>query len=278
MPSQIYAERVTGVYPLSMATSLAIEGSLGKHPERPTNKDELNGNQVIWFNVKTAFRNFHNAMNKDDIPKCHPKEWAGELLREMEMFKHVISDVTKGSVEVQYYLPDYAGLDKRFKHAQLRLDVTPNQIEYTKRMKAVVMELLLLRAIDIKIYDFLITDQEARQTLILTHVAPDLFTKTIRNRKLLESHTGAVKPQNLWYSKYINGSTLTQIPFRLDLVQVFGDNELFRPMNHKAKQEVLEIAGRYNWSQVTTTDKIRYGLQQLKDHALRHELLAMIES
>lgn len=277
MSSRFYAERVVGSYPLSIATSLAIEGALGVHPDRPTNKDELNGNDVIWVNVKTLFRNFHNAMNKEDVSKCRPDEWRLELLREMETFQDIISSVGRG-IQVQYYLPNYSGLESRFKHASLRTDVTPNQIEYSKRMKAVIGELLKLKAIDIKIYPLFITDQDHRKVLMLTHVAPDLFTKTIQNKKLLESHTGAVKPSSLWYTKYHNGQTLTQIPFRLDLVQVFGDNELFRPWNIKAKEAVLQLAGQYNWSQVTSTAKIRYSIEQLKDHLLRRTLLEMLES
>jgi hypothetical protein len=277
MSSKYYAERVTGAYPISIATSLAIEGALGVHPERPTGKDELSGHQALWINVKTVFRNFHNSMNKEDIPKCRPQEWAEELLREMEMIKQVISEVTRGSLEVIYYLPDYAGLEKEYPKAVPRLDTTPLQIEYTKRMRIVLGELLKLKAIEIKLYKFFIKDTDNRNVLMLTHVAIDLFTKTIRNKKLLESHTGAVKPRTLWYTKYHNGSTLMQIPFRLDMVQVFGDNELFRPQNPKIRQEVLQLAEKYHWSQVTTTDKIRYSINQLRDHALRHMLLDILE-
>ena len=277
MTSRFYAERVVGAYPLSIATSLAIEGALGVHPDRPTGKDELNGNDVIWVNVKTIFRNFHNAMNKDDISKCHPDEWGAELLREMETFKDIVSSVGRG-MQVQYYLPNYSGLESRFKHAVLRSDVTPNQIEYSKRMKAVITELLKLRSIEVKIYPLFITDKDDQKVLMLTHVAPDLLTSAIRNKKLLESHTGAVKPSSMWYTKYHSGQTLTQIPFRLDLVQVFGDNELFRPWNIKAKEAVLELANKYNWSQVTSTAKIRYSIEQLKDHLLRRTLLEMLES
>lgn len=278
MTSKIYAERVIGAYPMSIATSLAIEGALGNHPDRPTGKNALKGHQVMWVNVKTIFRNFNNAINKDDLTKCRPDEWAEEMLREMEMLKTVVTDVSGNTIEVVYYLPDYSGLESKYPHAILRLDTTPLQVAYTMRMKAVLTALLALRAIPIKIYKFLITDQEIRNALLLTHVAPDLFTKEIRNKKLLESHTGAVKPQALWYTKYHNGSNMMQIPFRLDLVQVFGDNELFRPWNTKAKQEVLDLAQKYNWSQVTTTDKIRYSFEQIRDHALRRTLLSMIEN
>ena len=277
MPSQIYAERVIGAYPMSIATSLAIEGALGHHPDRPTGKDELNGHQVIWANVKTMFRNFHGALKKEDIPRCRPQEWAEELLREMEMFRQIVSEVSSNTMEVVYYLPDYAGLERQYPHAIVRTDQTPLQIDYTRRMKSVIGHLLSLRAIEIKIYPFLIKDQDNRPALMFTHVSPDLFTKAIRNKKLLESHTGAVKPQTLWYTKYLNGSGLMQIPFRLDLVQVFGDSEIFRPWNIKAKQEVLGLAERYNWSQVTTTDKIKYSFEQIRDHALRRTLLSMLE-
>lgn len=277
MSSRYYAERVTGKYPMSIATSLAIEGALGEHPDRPTNKNELKGEEVIWVNVKTMFRNFHNAMNKEDLPKCHPDEWAQELLREMEMFSEIVSSVTNGVTAVQYYLSDYTGLQNTYKHAIVRLDTTPLQVDYTKRMKIVLAALFKLKAINIKVYPFLITDKESRKTLLLTHVAPDLFTRSITSKKLLESHTGAVKPSSLWYTKYHNGQSLANIPFRLDLVQIFGDSELFRPWSIKPKQVILELANKYNWSQVTSTAKIRYTFEQIPDHLLRRTLIEMLE-
>lgn len=59
-------------------------------------------------------------------------------------------------------------------------------------------------------------------------------------------------------------------------MQVFGDSEHFRPMSMGVKKTVIELANQYSWSQVTTDLKIRYGIDTLKDPALRHLLQQML--
>ena len=121
----------------------------------------------------------------------------------------------------------------------------------------------------VKRYTLKILDVEARKALILTHFAYDLLAKGFSSLHLLESHTGTIKNKFMWYTKYLNGKELSSIPFREDMLQIFGDNEHFRPWPIKARRQVLELAAKYNWSQVTQNDKVRYGFGQIVDPYLR---------
>lgn len=55
------------------------------------------------------------------------------------------------------------------------------------------------------------------------------------------------------------------MPFREDLLQIFGDNEHFRPGDPKVRKELLEIAKKYNWTAVTTFDKLMYGIEKMQN-------------
>jgi hypothetical protein len=113
--------------------------------------------------------------------------------------------------------------------------------------------------------------------LIITHIAYDLVAhKEFKQLTLLESHTGSFKQQAQWHTKYLNGKELPMIPFREDMLQVFGDSETFRPMDPKMRKEVVEIATRYNWNATTKLEKIRYGISQLNNPYAREVLSAIL--
>jgi hypothetical protein len=120
-----------------------------------------------------------------------------------------------------------------------------------------------------------IRDYNESRTLMLTHYAIDLLAPNFKSFDLLESHTGAIKSKHLWYTKYYNGKDYPQLPFREDLLQVFGDNETFRPMAPSIRKQIIEIAKQYNWSPVSTSEKVEYGLNQIKDPYLRDVLRSL---
>ena len=54
--------RVMGEYPVSISTSLAFQGLFDKHPDSPKNKKKIGDFKQIWINIKTLYRNLHNAV------------------------------------------------------------------------------------------------------------------------------------------------------------------------------------------------------------------------
>lgn len=270
MNTSALSDRVLGQYPLSIATSLAIEGAMGIHPDKPEQtKKLLPGYAVIWVNLKTIFRNLYNAVDKERLQAVSAQELIDAFTSEIDQLKRVISVETASKTDVVLYVSDYAGMGQKYKHALLRGDITSLQLAYTSAMIETLSNYIRAHPNTVKRYTLKILDVESRKALMLTHFAYDLLAKGFSNLSLLESHTGSIKDKYRWYTKYYNGKELSMIPFREDMLQVFGDNEHFRPMPIKARKEVLALAAKYHWSQVTTTDKVKYSISQIQDPYLR---------
>ena len=60
--------RAVGYFPLSIASSLALEGALGIHPDHPAGSKVLKDFNGHMVNIKTLFRNYYEAIGKDNIP------------------------------------------------------------------------------------------------------------------------------------------------------------------------------------------------------------------
>ena len=264
------SDRVFGQYPLSIATSLAIEGAMGIHPDKPEQtKVLLPTYNVVWVNLKTIFRNLYQAVPREVVQDVSAQEFIDAFTSEIDQLKRVISVETASKTDVVLYVSDYAGMGQKYRHAILRGDATPIQLAYTSQMVHTLAAYIRSHPTEVKRYTLKILDVEARRSLMLTHYAYDLLARGFTHMSLLESHTGTIKNKHLWYTKYLNGKELSNIPFTEAFIQVFGDNEHFRPWPIKARKEILAIAEQYNWSQVTTPDKVKYGISKLQDPLLR---------
>jgi hypothetical protein len=276
MRTSIVSDRVVGQFPISIATSLALEGAIGIYPEKETGINLLKDYREIWVNVKTIFRNLYNACDRASVLNTPVEDFVEGMNTDMEHFANVIRDQTQSMTHVVFYICDYANMTLHYPYAHIRGDTTDLQKAYTEAMKKVLQGVLDQQYFEIKLYSHSITDSSSQKLLLLTHFPLDLFAKGLTNKELLESHTGIIKPSHQWYTKYLNGKELPNIPFRKDLMQVFGDQEHFRPMSIGIRKQLLQIAEQYNWSQVTTTTKIKYGIEQLKDPLVKDILSKII--
>ena len=268
MFAEAIAARAVGQYPLSIATSLALESAAGIHPELPQRPDRppLGEYEQLWVNVRTLYRNFMGALDKDTVKGVQAPDIAMSLFGEMDTIRDVVSDVTDGRCKAVFYLSNYSGLNTRFPHAVLRMDSTPRQKEYTAIQNQTLELMLHQHPEQFKGFHLKLRPEGRPRAMIITHYAYDLsahdqFTKLV----LLESHTGAIKEFAQWYTKYYEGKTLSMIPFREDFLQIFGDAETFRPFDPKLRKELIEIATKYKWSAVTTKAKILYGIDTLQN-------------
>jgi hypothetical protein len=265
MFAEAIAQRTVGQYPISIATSLALESACGIHPEIKVASPPILKYEQLWVNVRTLFRNFLGALDKTAVKGVQAPEIAETLAGEMDYIRSIVQDVTGGRCQVVFYVSNYNGLDRRFKHAVLRMDSTDRQKEYTLIQKQTIERLLKTNP-EIKGFELKIKPTHPVRAMIITHYAYDLsahdeFTKLV----LVESHTGAIKEFAQWYTKYYDGKELSMIPFREDFLQIFGDAETFRPFDPKLRKELIAIATKYNWTAVTTKAKILYGVDTLQN-------------
>lgn len=262
MYEEVIASRTVGQYPLSVATSLAIESANGIHPEIVVDSPPIRRFDELWVNLRTLYRNFVGALPKERARVVPSEESAHALMQEMEQIAQLVR------CPVVFYVSNYKDIDVRYPHATIRMDSTDNQRLYTS-MQHETLEVLLKLNPPQKVLGFeLKIHPEKPQTkaLLLTHYPYDLLSsRSFGDLVLLESHTGRIKERAEWYTKYYQGKDLPPLPFREDLIQVFGDAEHFRPMDLKLRHALLEIAKQYNWTAITTYSKLIYGIEQLQN-------------
>lgn len=266
------SERATGYFPLSIATSLAVEGAIGIHPDHPAGPKVLKDFTGHWVNVKTLFRNYYEAIGRDHVPDVSQKDLIDSFRHELDAYREIADEQSQGQFQTVLYCPDYIGLDRRFPHAILRVDSTPNQVLFAKSLTTVLGEIIKNEKELIKLYPLKITDEQVGNNLMLTHYPFDLTTKAFPSLSLLESHTGNIKDKSMWYTKFYNGKDLPMIPFHEGFLSIFGDNQLFRPIGATYRKALVELGTKYHWSFATSLDKVNYGLNSLQDKFLAEKL------
>lgn len=249
--------REVGAIPISIGTSLAIESVLGILPEHETDTPAINGADELWINVRTLYRNILGAVDKDARGGLTPEEITDTLLNEMQTIESALMHQTTGRVQSIFYFCTYHSVTRKFPHAIHKQANTPLQ------KQASLLEQLTMKALlearppnDFRKFDLDFHDVQKR-ALIITHYPIDLLNRyKFTTLTLLESHTGALKPPSRWYTKLQNGKDLYNIPFDRMTLQLFGDGVMFLPVNIKVRRAVVDLAGKWKWSSVTTKDYI----------------------
>ncbi len=273
--------RELGELGLSIATDLAIAGAFGKHPDRPLPKAPIDNFKMLLINIRTLARNFLGSIDREYKLLITPEQSNTALLYEMHAIRELVDAHSKGKVNVGFYLSHYEGFDKLFPHAMLKQSVTQIQIVNegmeNATVKALLKELELKKELPFVVVKQFLDKQQNDVTLLMTHIPVDLLAKnSFLQLALLESHTGRVKNHLEWNTRLTNGKTLTNIPFNRFTLQVFGDNGVqFSPLPRKLKQAVLDIATERKWTTITTPDRVRYCVEQIKDIEVKSQLLKL---
>lgn len=270
MSSYAIAERMLGKYPVSISTSLALESATNIHDELKHAKSPLPEFQELWINLRTLYRNLMGAMPKESQNLVAAEDVMRGLMQEVEQLQVIAPEQSMGRCKCVFYVSNHKEMERHYPHASIRRDTTDKQKLFTALLDQSV-QLLLNRmskagGYDLRLFQLKLDHQKPTKALMLTHIPLDLTAYySFSDLVLLESHTGAIKSRSLFYTKYLDGNQLPMIPFREELLQIFGDKELFHPYNIKVRQEIIEIAKKNNWSQITTKDRIKANLEQMKD-------------
>jgi hypothetical protein len=268
-------ERTISSFPISIGTSLALESVFNprievydKTREIPL-KINLDSYKNIYINVSTLFRNLSGSVNKDVFNNSSEYDLLETLEFEMDTINSLFINEGFNKVKPIYYVCNYSTLFKTLhkKKVLLRSDNTPNQIYYSNRLNSCIKLLKSSHSNFLSasnILDYEIKTKERVNALIMTHQPYDLLSYTNFNKlDLLESHTGLLKSRNLWYTKYMGmtSENMSILPFNRKLLYVFGDKTLIHPSNIRLRKLILEIANKYNWTSMTTLDKINLDLE-----------------
>lgn len=274
-------DREKGALPISIGTSLAIEGALGIYPEvegkpLPYRGDNPPVVQVdaIWVNVRTLFRNLINAVDKDLRGQLEPSDLAIALTNEMAAVEAAINHGSKGGCSVVFYLCTFMSINRRFPYANHRNPNTEGQKYLWVLEEATLKELMESNPpVDFRVYD-IDFEQGQQSALIITHYPVDLLNRYCFKRlALLESHTGVVKSPLAWHTKLHGGNELFMIPFDRMTLQVFGDGISFKPAPIKIRRHLIELATKYNWTAATTKAYIEKSVKDEREPVFEAYLL-----
>lgn len=271
------SEREIGHFPISIGTSLAIEGALGIHPDNKKKK-QLHRYKALYVNVETLFRNLYGAVPTAHKDKITVNDYAQALAQEISIISAIVNEETKGYTTTVFYINDQSDLNKKLPKAKFKERFTDKQ-KLMLELKRLVLEntpSLLDENQQIIIYKNKLSGKIP--TLVLTHQPTDLLSVYEFPRlDLLESHTGEIRNKSTWWKKLHLGKNDT-LPFNAFTLQVFGDNHYIDPQPAKIRKEVVDLSLKHKWTQTTSIGTIRMGVSGIQDKENRDTLRALLDN
>lgn len=269
--------RTLGQFPVSIATSLALEGLYGVLEDNPNPSPPCNNYDHVLINFRTLFRNIVGAFPASERDHLYPKDYMPIIIEEMRIIRNILKSQSTGKLTVQFYACSYADLSNMYPYSFFKEVKSAKQKEYAAMENTVFdMAYKSLGGITNNIlsgYDTTIPSVTGR-TLVITHYPIDLLNIVgAGSLALLESHTGVVKTRPEWSSKLVDHKLYPRIPFDRMTVQVFGDTgNLFRPYPHEFRKRLGELSTKYEWNGTTTKSRIIQCVQLSKDPVLLVEV------
>jgi hypothetical protein len=255
-------ERPKGQFPISIATSLALEGLFGIHPDIPAPKTpHWMSYDTLYVNVRTLFRNLHSLFSAEDNESMQIEDYTPFILEEMNLIESIVKQHSENRMSVRYYACSYENLKGLYPYAKFKDATTIKQKFYSAKetgtIKACFDKLGGKKQSKLEIFDTTIIANHTNVLLLSNYAIDLLHVKPVRDLALLESHTGAIKKKKEWYTKLNGGKQLGRIPFDKMTVQCFGDSAgVFKPYPQSHRGKLLELSVKYHWSQVTGKDRI----------------------
>lgn len=261
--SRALVQREIGQIPISIATSLAIEGFYGTHPDNPVNKKSLKDFSSIWINIRTLIRNIDGAIQKDERDTPKDSSYYDCLLSEIHIILNDLRAKVADGVEIVFYAMSYQSFTSFWPNAIFQDKSTEIQLRYAKIENNV---LTLFDAdvkkhrhedIDARFFDTHISSV-GKDAIVLTHFPVDLMlTVACSFDALLESHTGKIKLPAEWNTKLKDGKKHPRIPFDRCMIQIFGDSSgMIKMQSLPVRKKILEIAEKHTWNAMTKKDRI----------------------
>lgn len=261
------ADRELGNLPISIATALAVEGLYNRHPDlKPMPKLPASKAKIIYINARTLLRNIHGAIG--DVVKAsnvNAKDYAKTLLEEVDELKAALSQ-EQHPLELVLYLPSYKSIARYMGNGELKPLNTDKQKIYN-RLENDTLQHIVDMYKEVENKPFLEVDMDIKvetyqNIFILTHLPVDLLNvKNAADIYLVESHTGKVKAQDLWHTKF-SSERSPAIPFNKATLLFFGDSGgLFKAQDIKARRRLVNIATDRKWNAHTTESRMLLGVE-----------------
>lgn len=268
-------EREKGAFPLSIATSLAIEGGGGVHPDHPTGENIFRGKSGIFINLRTLIRNILGSVSSADKYNQTGEDVYDVLLSEIITIRGIFERQFESETPLLFYSMDYNSLDRRFKKMLFK-DVTTDKQRQLALIENTALEALKkdVEADEHQYSDIVFLDSifhhDGRDHILFSASPVDLLSLPRGEfAGLLESHTGNFKTKEMYYTKFKDSSGSERIPFDQCMIQIFGDSSnLFLCQTKQIRDKLRQIAEKYQWTAYTTKERVLLCVKLSKEPVL----------
>lgn len=263
-------DRHLGVYPVSLGTSIALQGVLGELTQDEDIPSPYTTYDLLAVNVRTLLRNLLGSVNS----KVDYVEFMGQLtqlaIEEMLLIHRIIKDRTQGKLKVMFYTGMYFNRHTLFPFMKNIKELTKKQNEHhvleCELMGSLGYE--LKRDTRAKEFKWVWSDKEPpvlsnnpfAKMVLLTHLPTDILFVGNASVAILESHTGNIKTQAQFNTK-LKGKP-EHLPFNKITVQVMGDTGgIVSPSHIKDRKLLQALAEQKGWSPMTTLEQVKLDIQ-----------------
>ncbi|EKD89621.1 MAG: hypothetical protein ACD_33C00026G0001 [uncultured bacterium] len=244
MKNNLLNERPMSGFPLSIATSLALETLFNPVIEvfdttrEVPPKAKVSDYSVFIFNINTLLRNIITSVPYIAIREVKFNEVLDILLEEIDFLTNFFNN---NNMYIKFYINNYSYVKKTYDIKKLRNATTEKQL-YIDQITAYCLD-KIVKEDNVDKFTKDVKYHKEDNGLIFTHVPYDLLSyDNFTSLALLESHTGLIKTRKTWNSKYypLPNKDMSTLPFFEYLLITFGDNVMFHPDPLKERLELYE--------------------------------------
>lgn len=253
-------DRTLGFFPISIATSLALEGlyQVGEHADdHPALIDDAAEMEEIWINIRTLARNCLGAFESSTHSRLTDFVLRDAIQQDIDQLKETIEKQNKH--RLVFYMATHKTINRqlpemRFRHSNADELTEKQKLTESFETKLIKYAVDYLGAVT-KTFDTKLHSNA--KVIIITHQPIDLLSYYyFPGMVLLESHTGKVKSRMLWATKLNTPKKTECIPFTLSMLTVFGDGNMIAAQDLKLRKVLLKLGEKYHWHAMTTDGRV----------------------
>lgn len=248
--------------PLSIGTAIAFEKTISVI-------DSNKRTDAIVFNLRTLWRNYYDSF------KVENPSFRTIMPGFVEELAAIRSQCKAAQIASGVYVPDYNHLKLYLPKAIIK-EPPPKRKHYMATEKA-AMELMLRNARSLELASIKLKLPVINgRVWMMTHAPVDLLNRyQFRELMLLDSYTGNLKGPNEWMSKITKNPDYLRIPFNILTLITFGDGHYLQGYSLRYRKVLKELATQYNWTPLTTREKIIANLKTYPDQSIAKEFISM---
>lgn len=274
-----FYNRATSAIPISVGSSLALESIfVGDRPSidpsrKPPAKIALKKYPFVYFNLATLLRNIVNAANlkADQMSKLDDQLLYDILYGEVDVIRSIFKH-EGGQLSTPVF---YASSNKNKYFETLAKYKSLRELRGGVGQAVLTIDKVINKITNHNTGEFVFTNDtasdlsNAQPSIVFTHQTYDLLSYKFftQGLYLLESHTGQLKDRAHWNTKYFKmkddlQTSVLRLPFNKYLLALLGDNNQIKPYDIKVRREIVSVAKKFNWTPVSTEEKVYINLKQ----------------